>query len=1068
MTPRAPIHKHRNLLGLVAPRRRYGPRSAAPARARDRDRSLRPARPGRAAATVLVVGLVLLGAAAAEAQTERILVSNTVVGNDDTANTSGNDHAQLFHTGGHTDGYLLTGVLVNSEDTEGDDFDVDICTADTTANEFPTTACTALDAPSSFTAGFVHFTESILLSANTNYVVVIKQRGTGSVRLKSTTNTGEDSIGLSDWSIKNKFYWKSGSTWMIKSGSNEALRIVVRGYERSGPVTIPTVTSVEFTSTPPNPAYAIDGVVETTVNFSEAVDITGTPQLELDFAGTPKAIDCVAATNTNWMGCYYEVVAGDSAPNGIAIAANKLTLNGGTITATGSTTITAVLAHAAVAIDANHKVDGVRPTLVTSGDDAPQTSADGTEVILTFSEDIGVVDVTRFSMEVNSGIGQLPGTTATISGRTVTVPLFAVYTIQFGQTVTLSLGAAAVKDIAGNINSSIQRQAVTNNVLQPPAVITGVAITSDPGTDQIYATNDVIEVTATFDLAVAVTGTPQIELRLGDIASTDRLAEYASGSGTTALVFSYPVVATDESDTDGIALGNIGLVTDTVELNGGTITVVATGENASLSYAPLSSDSGHRVNWARPTLSSAVTSTDGTKVILTFSENLAPGGRNITLFTVKVGGTAVTLSGTVATISGNSVTLTLATALTSATQAVTVSYADPTPGDDGSGIEDLAGNDADSFTDQTVTNRFGSTTAPTVTGVEITSLSVNDFSGGISALIEATVTFSAAVDITGTPQLELDFDGTPKAAACDADTNTTAMVCFYTVAVGDSAPDGIAIAANKLTLNGGTITATGSTTITAVLAHAAVAIDAGQKVDGIRPTLVTTGTDAPTTSTDGTKVILTFSEDIEFVNRSLISILANAATQSTTADSRAGTKVELTLATALTATATNLTVALAPNSVFDAAGNSISLVLATGVINAVGSTTAPTVTAVELISTPNDNVYAIDDTVVVAVRFSEVVDITGTPQLELDFAGTPKPADCLPDTNTTGMACNYTVVVNDSAPNGIAIAANKLTLNGGTIRAAGSTTLNADLTHSDAWRSTPGTRSTAPPTRRGR
>ena len=88
-------------------------------------------------------------------------------------------------------------------------------------------------------------------------------------------------------------------------------------------------------------------------------------------------------------------------------------------------------------------------------------------------------------------------------------------------------------------------------------------------------------------------------------------------------------------------------------------------------------------------------------------------------------------------------------------------------------------------------------------------------------------------------------------------------------------------------------------------------------------------------------MILTFSEDIEFVNRSLISILANGATQSTTADSRAGNKVELTLATALTATATNLTVALATNSVFDAAGNSISLVLATGVTNAVGAPDPP-------------------------------------------------------------------------------------------------------------------------------
>ena len=62
---------------------------------------------------------------------------------DDSANTSGNDHAQLFHTGGHT----LTGVHVNSEDAEGDDFDVEICEEDGSADEFPSSTCTALTAP---------------------------------------------------------------------------------------------------------------------------------------------------------------------------------------------------------------------------------------------------------------------------------------------------------------------------------------------------------------------------------------------------------------------------------------------------------------------------------------------------------------------------------------------------------------------------------------------------------------------------------------------------------------------------------------------------------------------------------------------------------------------------------------------------------------------------------------------------------------------------------------------------------------------------------------------------------
>ena len=222
---------------------------------------------------------------------------------------------------------------------------------------------------------------------------------------------------------------------------------------------------------------------------------------------------------------------------------------------------------------------------------------------------------------------------------------------------------------------------------------------------------------------------------------------------------------------------------------------------------------------------------------------------------------------------------------------------------------------------------------PDVSSVALTSDPGSDNTYGIGDDVTATVTFDAAVDITGTPQLELDFAGTAKAAACTAATNTTTMACSYTVVTGDSAPNGVAIGANKLT--GGTIRATGSTTITADLTHVAVAIDAGHKVDGIRPTLVTAGNDAPTTSTDGTKVILTFSETISSVARSLITIQANSVTAATSAASAAGDKVELTLTTALTATATNLTVALAAEAVQDAVTNGNLALSATAVTNAV-------------------------------------------------------------------------------------------------------------------------------------
>ena len=909
------------------------------------------------------MGLLLLGAAAAEAQTSRILVSNTVVANDETANTSGNDHAQLFHTGGHTGGYIFTSVHVNSEDTEGDDFDVEVCEEDGSADEFPSSTCTALTAPSDFTAGLVLFTGNLLLSANTNYVVVIKQRGTGSVRFKSTTNTGEDtSLGLTDWSIKNKFYWKSGSTWMIKSGSDEALRIVVSGYERISP----DVSSVELTSIPTT--YAIGDTVKATVTFSAAVDITGTPQLELDFAGTPKAANCTAATNTTTMVCIYTVAVNDSAPNGIAIAANKLT--GGTITATGSTTISADLDHVAVAIDANHKVDGIRPTLVTTGSEAPTTSTDGTQVILTFSETIGSADRTKITIGI--GGGNVASTSAArVAGTTVELDLSTF--IDATVMLTVALAADAVEDAATNGILAVPATAVINAITDDPlvsnigqaATSTSSIFTYDHAQGFTTGSNSAGYTLTSIEVQISTSGTidsavlRKTDPNTGDLVATLTGPSTGSSVGTGAQTFTAPSGTSLEPSTEYFVVFESDAAT-----NGLTFSVTNTdAEDAGAAAGWSISDSGH------------------------FRNRTQTG--NFTPFT---GSKRIRVNGTINAITANA--------------------------------------------------------SPTVTGVEITSdpgTPGTDSTYAVSNTVKATVTFSAAVDITGTPQLELDFAGTPKAANCTAATNTTTMVCIYTVAVNDSAPNGIAIAANKLTLNGGTITATGSTTISADLDHVAVAIDANHKVDGILPTLVTTGSEAPRTSTDGTQVILTFSEDVVSPDRGVMTIRAGGNVVSTSAASANGPRVDLTLTTALTSSTVVVTVALSFDAVLDAASNGNLAVPATAVINAIGSTTAPTVTAVALTSNPVYAAYHRNEVVEATVTFDAAVDITGTPELELDFAGTPKAAACTAATNTTTMVCSYRVAVGDSAPNGIAIAANKLT--GGTITATGSTTVSADLDH---------------------
>ena len=182
---------------------------------------------------LLALGGVFLWSTPAVAQTARILVSNAGQGGDDSASLSGNDHAQLFSTAANTGtntGWVLTSLTVEAENTE--DFDVEICEAD--GSGFPTATCTELTPPGSFAAGNLEFTAPggrMRLDASDDYLAVFKQIDTGSVVLDSTTNNGEDSTGLSGWSIKNKFDFRSSGTWTHKGGTDEAIVITVNGYE---------------------------------------------------------------------------------------------------------------------------------------------------------------------------------------------------------------------------------------------------------------------------------------------------------------------------------------------------------------------------------------------------------------------------------------------------------------------------------------------------------------------------------------------------------------------------------------------------------------------------------------------------------------------------------------------------------------------------------------------------------------------------------------------------------------------------------------------------------------------
>ena len=201
--------------------------------------------------------------------------------------------------------------------------------------------------------------------------------------------------------------------------------------------------------------------------------------------------------------------------------------------------------------------------------------------------------------------------------------------------------------------------------------------------------------------------------------------------------------------------------------------------------------------------------------------------------------------------------------------------------------------------------------------------------------VTATVTFSESVTVDttdGTPELTIKMGGADKVLAYSSGSPGAALVFSgYTVAANDEDADGLSIEANKLSANGGTIQKTADASVAAVLTHAAEDPSANHKVDGVKPTLVTSGDNAPKTTLDGSQIILVFSEAIGGVDRTKITVKVGTTTETTTAESINGTKVEITLTTALASTATNITVALAVDAVADVPGNGIAAVSATSV-----------------------------------------------------------------------------------------------------------------------------------------
>lgn len=204
-----------------------------------------------------------------------------------------------------------------------------------------------------------------------------------------------------------------------------------------------------------------------------------------------------------------------------------------------------------------------------------------------------------------------------------------------------------------------------------------------------------------------------------------------AGAADTDTIWDFNATGGNEADKIVLKVGSVALATDSDELadileaqttsgaDDEDRTIVFAGTNKQVSITVkgidrdlLASDFTAPVlaDTTPPAYQSA--SVNGTTLTLTYGEALSSTLPAASAFTLKVNGSVVTngVSSVAANANNTKLDLTLANPIYFG-QKVTVSYADPTTGDDANAIQDSAGNDAANFTDYGIANNSAATSS---------------------------------------------------------------------------------------------------------------------------------------------------------------------------------------------------------------------------------------------------------------------------------------------------------------------------------------------------------------------
>ena len=348
----------------------------------------------------------------------------------------------------------------------------------------------------------------------------------------------------------------------------------------------PSVTNMKSIAIPMDEAgYDTGDIIKIRVTYSEAVDVSGTPTLDLAIGSSTVNAQYQSADSTDTQLVFaHTVTASDLDSNGFQVKEHSLD---GTIKRDG-TQVDADLLHNKLITSLGERVNSGVPLTgiaiisrpISRNNYGPEEDI---HIKLTFTAPVTVTGDPEFEFSLGN-----PGDTRDVraqynadlsSGADVVFTYTVLPTDEDNNGIFLYDGATSLKlDTDDSIQGADNRDAVFNfpglsaqgsHKIDPRPRTTSVEITSTPtaGTDT-YGAGEIIEFTLTFNQPLIVTGEPHYVFSLGNSGDTrDLTAAYDAGrSSARALVFTYRVVSTDV-DNNGIYLyaGDTSFVLETGE-----------------------------------------------------------------------------------------------------------------------------------------------------------------------------------------------------------------------------------------------------------------------------------------------------------------------------------------------------------------------------------------------------------------------------------------------------------------------------------------------------------------------